>query len=197
MASLSPFPQLCFDEWKFLGTLVSNHLLPSSREQQNCQSNSSGSRRLNRGSCCTPKFSLSFYQYFPHKILWTQDRIRVCSAQDLSLHCWPEIRVGTCTRIFENSLRIPPDTDANLLPIQTPSSETFQTWTPFWYSPTHLQQTFLDGIFKPISDKILSHLQMAYLSPFPQLCFDECKFMGTLVSNNLLPSSHERQSSPI
>ena len=30
------------------------------------------------------------------------------------------------------------------------------------------QQTFLDGIYKPISDKILSHLQMASLSPFPQ-----------------------------
>ena len=57
-----------------------------------------------------------------------------------------------------------------------------------------VQQTFLDGIFKPISDKILSHLQMTSLSPFPQLCFDECKFMGTLVSNRLLPSSHERQT---
>ena len=62
MASLSPFPQLCFDECKFLGTLVSNHLLPSSRKRQNCQSNSSGSSRLNRGNCCTPKFSLPFSQ---------------------------------------------------------------------------------------------------------------------------------------
>ena len=72
-----------------------------------------------------------------------------------------------------------------------PSVQRLQTWIPFWYSPTHLQhtvqQTFLDGIFKPISDKILSHLQMGSLSPFPQLCFDGCKFMGTLVSNHLLP----------
>ena len=45
-----------------MGTLVSNHLLPSSRKRKNCQSNSSGSRRLNRGSCCTPKFALLFSQ---------------------------------------------------------------------------------------------------------------------------------------
>ena len=67
MESLSPFPQLCFDECKFLGTLVSNHLLPSSRERQNCQSNSSGLRILNRGNCCTPKFSLPFFQDISHK----------------------------------------------------------------------------------------------------------------------------------
>ena len=58
------------------------------------------------------------------------------------------------SRISENSLRMPPDTDANLLLIQTPNSEMFQTWIPFLYSPTHLrhtvQQTFLDGISKPI-----------------------------------------------
>ena len=65
MAYLSPFPQPHFDECKFTGTLVSNHLLPSSHERQTRQSNSLGSRRLNRGSCFTPKFSLSFYQYFP------------------------------------------------------------------------------------------------------------------------------------
>ena len=60
MASLSPFPQKYFDECKFTGTLVSNPLLPSSHERQTRQSNSLGSRRLNRGSCCTPKFSLPF-----------------------------------------------------------------------------------------------------------------------------------------
>ena len=50
-----------------------------------------------------------------------------------------------------------------------------------------------DGIYKPISDDTLSPLQMASLSPFPQLHIIEYKFMGTLVSNlleqslNLLP----------
>ena len=86
MAYFIPFPQLHFDKCKFTGTLVSNHLLPSSRERQTRQSNSSGSRRLNRGSCCTPKFFLSFYQDSSHKTLWTQDRIKVCSGQDISLH---------------------------------------------------------------------------------------------------------------
>ena len=62
MTSLSPFSQLYFDKCKFTGTLVSNPLLPSSHERQTRQSNSSGSRRLNRGSCCTPKFALPFSQ---------------------------------------------------------------------------------------------------------------------------------------
>ena len=70
MASLSPSPNGIFKpipsiatspSANFLGTLVSNLLLPSSRERQTCQSNSSGSRRLNRGNCCTPKFALLFY----------------------------------------------------------------------------------------------------------------------------------------
>ena len=81
MASLSPYPtnfyhlskwhlqahslKLCFYEFKFMGTQVSNHLLPSSRERQTRRSNSSGSRRLNWGSCCTPKFSLPFSQEIP------------------------------------------------------------------------------------------------------------------------------------
>ena len=47
------------------------------------------------------------------------------------------------------------------------------------------------------SPAIFYHLQMASLSPFPHLHFDECKFTGTLVSNPLLPSSHERPNSPI
>ena len=72
MESLSPFPQLHFDECKFTGTLVSNLLLPSSHERKTRQSNFSGSRRLNRGSCCTPKFSLSFIMIF-------QERSTSCS----------------------------------------------------------------------------------------------------------------------
>ena len=62
MASLSPFTStITSPSANFLGTLVSNLLLPSSHERQNCQSNSSGPRRLNRGNCCTPKFALAFF----------------------------------------------------------------------------------------------------------------------------------------
>ena len=61
---------------------------------------------------------------------------------------------------LENSLQVPPDTDVNLLLIQTPSSEMVQN-----------MDTFLilipDGIFKPIPDKFLSLFQMASLSPSP------------------------------
>ena len=73
MASLSPSPNgiskpipasIVLTSANLRGTLVSNLLLPSRRERQTCQSNSSGARRLNRGNCCTPKFSLSFLQYF-------------------------------------------------------------------------------------------------------------------------------------
>ena len=78
MASLSPFPQLYFDECKFTGTLVSNPLLPSSRERQTCQSNSSGSRRLNRGNCCTPKFSLQYSSRFIKNHLQNSPRVAQC-----------------------------------------------------------------------------------------------------------------------
>ena len=62
MASLSPFTStVTSTSANFMGTLVSNLLLPSSRERQTCQSNSSGPRRLNRGNCCTPKFALAFF----------------------------------------------------------------------------------------------------------------------------------------
>ena len=102
MASLSPFPHLCFGECNFTGTLVSNLLLPSSRERQTCQSKSSGSRRLNRGNCCTQKFSLSFPQHFSHhKTLGAQDQVRVCSAQDSSLHCWPKLGFEFAQRCFD------------------------------------------------------------------------------------------------
>ena len=89
MASLSPSPNGIFKpipstitspSANFLGTLVSNLLLPSSRERQTCQSNSSGSRRLNRGNCCTPKFALVFFhkkpqlQAFPDFSDWLKNR---------------------------------------------------------------------------------------------------------------------------
>ena len=93
MASLSPFLQQCFDECKFMGTLVSNHLLPSSRERQNCQSNSSGSRILNRGNCCTPKFALHFSQE-NHNPRGFSDFLKIGSGidlADLSLATNPEL----------------------------------------------------------------------------------------------------------
>ena len=67
MESISPFPilstqsSIISDECKFLDTLVFNHLPPSDHKMQTIQSTSSGLRRLNRGSCCTPKFSLSYF----------------------------------------------------------------------------------------------------------------------------------------
>ena len=42
-----------------------NHLPPSSHEWQIYQSNSPSVIRLNRGSCCTPKFALSFLKESP------------------------------------------------------------------------------------------------------------------------------------
>src|SRR3954464_4510956 len=48
----------CISKGKFLGILVFNPLLPSDHDWQTCQSTSSGLRRLNRGSCHTPKFAL-------------------------------------------------------------------------------------------------------------------------------------------
>ena len=66
MASISPFlilptqSSIVSNECKFLGTLVFNHLPPSDHKRQTIQSNSSGLRRLNRGSRCTPKFSIPF-----------------------------------------------------------------------------------------------------------------------------------------
>ena len=59
-----------------MGTLVFNHLSPSSHEWQTRQSNSSGFRILNRGSCCTPKFSLLFLKAFPKMII----KIQACTS---------------------------------------------------------------------------------------------------------------------
>ena len=49
-------------------------------------------------------FPSHFIKISPHKTLWTQDQARVCSAQDISLHCWPKIRVWVCTSIFGLSM---------------------------------------------------------------------------------------------
>src|ERR1043165_724788 len=62
MASVSPFPCIINQQRVqiFRCTRVFNHLLPPGHERQACQSNPSSTRRLNRGSCHTPKFSLLF-----------------------------------------------------------------------------------------------------------------------------------------
>src|ERR1043165_7670132 len=66
MASVSPFPCIINQPRVqiFRCTRVFNHLLPSGHERQACQSNPSSTRRLNRGSCHTPKFSLLLLKTF-------------------------------------------------------------------------------------------------------------------------------------
>ena len=50
---------------------------------------------------------------------------------------------------------------------------------PIQFQLTNMvQQSFLDGIYKPISNKILASLQMASLSPFPQLHFCRVQIYG-------------------
>ena len=78
MAYVSPFPTsstigVTSCECKFLGTLVFNHLSPSYHERPTSQYKSSGLRRLNRGSCCTLKFSLSYFSKILlfHRLLQT------------------------------------------------------------------------------------------------------------------------------
>ena len=88
-------------------------------------------------------------------------------------------------------LRYTPNTEVILSLISRYSPDTLQTRKPFchlfrfkspgttqiqstygYHFDVHspdLQQVFLDGIYKPIYNKILSPLQMASLSPFPQL----------------------------
>ena len=109
---------------------------------------------------------------------------------------------------FQIQYRYAPDTDAILLLIQIQSPDTTQIRSRHGHhSETYsfdlkltIQQTLLDGIYKPISNKILSSLQMASLIPFPipsTINITACKFLGTLVSNHLPPSSREWQISPI
>src|SRR3954470_5329262 len=58
VASVSPFPmEFLPSKGKFQGISVFNHLLPLDYDGQTCLSDSSGLRRLNRGSCHTPKFA--------------------------------------------------------------------------------------------------------------------------------------------
>ena len=52
-------------ECKFLGTLVSNHLPPSSHEWRIRQSNSSGLRRLSRGNCVLQNLPSHFLKGHP------------------------------------------------------------------------------------------------------------------------------------
>src|ERR1043165_7428323 len=66
MASVSPFPRIINQRRVqiFRCTRVFNHLLPPGHERQACQSNPSSTRRLNRGSCHTPKFALLLLKTF-------------------------------------------------------------------------------------------------------------------------------------
>src|ERR1051325_8448095 len=77
MASVSPFQRVINRRSYFIQqrvqifkcTRVFNHLLLSGHERQACQSNPSSTRRLNRGNCYTPKFSLPLLKTFHISIL--------------------------------------------------------------------------------------------------------------------------------
>ena len=65
-----------------MGTLVFNHLPPSDHERHTSQSTSSGLRRLNRGNCCTPKFSLPYSSKFvKNHLQMVQDFSRVAQSK--------------------------------------------------------------------------------------------------------------------
>src|ERR1044072_9950894 len=59
----------------FKCTRVFNHLLPPDHERQTCQSSPSSTRRLNRGSCHTPKFALLLLKTFHTSILKHSSRV--------------------------------------------------------------------------------------------------------------------------
>ena len=59
-----------------------NHLPPSDYERLVSQSTSSGQRRLNRGNCCTPKFSLPYSSRFiKNHLQMVQDCLRYCTVK--------------------------------------------------------------------------------------------------------------------
>src|ERR1051325_1465007 len=59
----------------FKCTRVFNHLLPSGHERKAYQSNPSGTRRLNRGNCHTPKFPLLLLKIIHNSILKDVTRV--------------------------------------------------------------------------------------------------------------------------
>src|ERR1044072_5131939 len=59
----------------FRSTRVFNHLLPPGHERQAYQSNPSSTRRLNMGSCHTPKFALLFLKTSHTSILKDSARV--------------------------------------------------------------------------------------------------------------------------
>src|ERR1044072_3312346 len=76
MASVSPFPHHPpTASANFQVYSVFNHLLPPGHERQACQSNPSSTRRLNRGSCHTPKFALHLLKRFHTSILKDSSRV--------------------------------------------------------------------------------------------------------------------------
>src|ERR1043165_8137147 len=77
MASISSFPYTINQRRVqiFRCTRVFNHLLLAGHERQACQSNPSSTRRLNRGSCHTPKFALLLFKTFHTSILKDSSRV--------------------------------------------------------------------------------------------------------------------------
>ena len=59
---------------------------------------------MNKGSCCTPKFSLSFIKRFLTRSPLTQDCIRVDQLKTPHQTLMTKIRVWVCTKIFELSM---------------------------------------------------------------------------------------------
>src|ERR1044072_5522458 len=59
----------------FRCTRVFNQLLPSGHERKAYQSNPSGTRRLNKGNCYNPKFSLLLLKIIHHSILKDSTRV--------------------------------------------------------------------------------------------------------------------------
>ena len=111
MASVSLFPILITnnvtsDECKFWGTLVFNHLRPSDHKRPTSQSTSSSLRRLNRGSCCTPKFSLS---YFPKIFLLHGDHKHLIKEKIIFLKINKESSIGVLTKSFDWHVKRPFD----------------------------------------------------------------------------------------
>ena len=74
-----------------------NPLPPSDHEWRTWQSNSSCTRRLNKGNYCTPKFSLSFPNNFLTRFLLDQYCTRFDQLKTLPQYWWLKTRVWICT----------------------------------------------------------------------------------------------------
>ena len=92
MASLSRFPQPYF--WR---VQIYGHSSVQSSFTFESQTTKLANLTLQvqedwTGEVVVPQnFPSHFIKISPHKTLWTQEQARVCSAQDISLHCWPKL----------------------------------------------------------------------------------------------------------